>query len=207
MLCFCLSWLRSQITYLSVCLSGLRFKITGLILCLGGLSSKLTYLCFCLSVLRSYMTCLWSCLSGLRSILLHVSATVGCVLNSFFYGSASVGYVLFCSFSHTHTPYVSVKYNYSIRGWGGVGGIRCTGPGYVLFKDWIASPSSRNITQSFNIQYTVFKLKLRVVFIRRKDFEKMGFDLPLSIYKVKSQYRNLFFPNCLSGFVLDSSRR
>ena len=98
------------------------------------------------------------CHSGVRSKLI-------------FYGSASVGYVLFCSFSHTHTPYVSVKYNYSIRGWGGVGGIRCTGPGYVLFKDWIASPSSRNIPQSFNIQYTVFKLKLRVVFIRRKDFE------------------------------------
>ena len=168
--------------------------------------------------------------------LIYVSVSACYALIWLVYDPASVGYVLYYLFiflpqwgafwthfvmvllqwvtfyfvpfhTHTHTPYVSVKYNYSIRGWGGVGGIRCIGPGYVLFKDWIASPSSRNITQSFNIQYTVFKLKLRVVFIRRKDFEKMGFDLPLSIYKVKSQYRNLFFPNCLSGFVLDSSRR
>ena len=69
--------------------------------------------CFCHSGVRSKLIFLWFCFSGLRSILF---------------------------LSHTHTPYVSVKYNYSIRGWGGVGGIRCTGPGYVLFKDWIASP-------------------------------------------------------------------
>ena len=105
----------------------------------------ITCLCFCHSGVRSKLIFLCLCFSGLRSILFL--------------------------FTHTHTPYVSVKYKYSIRGGVRCGGIRCTGPGSVLFKDLIASPSSRNITQSFNIQYTVFKLKSRVVFIRRKDFE------------------------------------
>ena len=57
----------------------------------------ITCLCFCHSGVRSKLIFLCLCFSGLRSILFL--------------------------FTHTHTPYVSVKYNYSIRGWGGVGGV------------------------------------------------------------------------------------
>ena len=100
--------------------------------------------CFCHSGVRSKLIFLWFCFSGLRSILF---------------------------LSHTHTPYVSVKYNYSIWGWCGVGVSGAPALDTFCLKTGLRPPSSRNITQSFNIQYTVFKLKSRVVFIRRKDFE------------------------------------
>ena len=90
-------------------------------------------------------------------------------------------------------------------------GTWCTGPGSVLFNDWITSLSSRNITKSFNIQDTVLnslKPEKKVFFLLKEWYiisNKSGstFFYQFINYRAIPEF---IFPNCLTGYEIDSSK-
>ena len=87
-------------------------------------------------------------------------------------------------------------------------GTWCTGPGSVLFNDWITSLSSRFITQSYNIKETgvnSLKPNKKVFFLLKEWFiisNKSGstFFTQLKNYIAIPEDLILFYPNCLNRY-------
>ena len=77
------------------------------------------------------------------------------------------------------------------------------GPGSLLFNDWITSLSSRNTTQSFNIQDTVLNsLKPEnKVFLFNITSKKSGLNFFYQFINYRAM-PGFIFPNCLTGYEI-----